>query len=318
MYLKHMRENPKISVVTPVYNGETYIEETIRSVLDAIGNRNIEYIVVNDGSTDLTSQILSQFEEQVVILSQSNLGESTAVNSGIHKSTGNFILIVSADDPLFTSEIFDGVEEKFESNPGLVAWYCDWRMLNEIGEVIKIVHVEEFSQKRLVEDFICLPGPGTFFRKTSALQIKGRRAKWKYVADYDFWLRLTQVGMFEKRPKVLAQWRNHSKSTSISSRGKEMAKERIEVISEFISDFEIDAKAKRNALGQAYFSAACLSFFSPKVPGKIYLMRAILLRPTILRVENVVRISYIVLSPISRLVYWLYKFRIKLVMKTDD
>lgn len=312
-----MGEIPKISVVTPVYNGAKYIEETIRSVLTAIGNRNIEYIVVNDGSTDLTAQILSNFEEQVIILAQSNLGESRAVNSGINQATGNFILVVSADDPLFTSEIFDDVEEKFESNPALVAWYCNWQMINEDGEVLKIIDVEEFSQKRLVEDFICLPGPGTFFRKTSALQIGGRRAKWKFVADYDFWLRLSQVGAFEKRPRVLAQWRNHSTSTSISLRGRQMARERIGVISEFLSDFEFEASARRNALGQAYFSAACLSFFSSKVPGKMYLLRAILLRPTLLRVENLARLGFIVLLPISRIVYWLHKFILKLALKTN-
>jgi glycosyltransferase involved in cell wall biosynthesis len=313
-----MRKSPKISVVTPVYNGEKYIEETILSVLSAIGDRNIEYLVVNDGSFDGTSQILSTFKNQVRILTQSNLGESEAVNAGLINALGDIVLVVSADDPLFTSRIFDHVEEKFESDPKLVAWYCNWQMIDHRGEIIRVVEVEEFSVTRLIEDFICIPGPGTFFRKSSALIIGGRHSKWKFVADYDFWLRISQVGNLEKRPEVLAQWRNHSDSTSISLRGKEMAQERIGVISEFIVEFDFPPDVFRRALGQAYFSAACLIFFSKQVPGKKYLIHSILLRPNLLQIQNSLKIGFIILSPVSRSLYRFYKYILKLNERNDD
>lgn len=270
-----MNKLPRITVVTPVFNGEKYIQETIDSVLAASKNFNVEYIVVDDGSTDKTLEVAKGYGDLLRVISQPNGGESNAVNHGLEKAVGEFIIIVSADDPLFTGDIFSGVEQFFDSNPATVAWYPDWRIIDSEGNLIEVVFVEEFSEESLIGRSSCLPGPGTFFRKSSALQIHGRQEKWRFVADFDFWLRLSRIGVIEKRSGVLAQWRRHPESTSIMRRGKTMAIERIEVINEFLNLYSVANPLKSNALSYAYYSASRLSFYSKEIPAKRYLLKSI-------------------------------------------
>ena len=91
----------EVSIIIPVYNSELYLERAIRS---AIKNRDLlpsEIVVVNDGSTDLTADILKKFEENndiILINHKENLGLPSALNTGIIKSTGQFIVRLDSDD----------------------------------------------------------------------------------------------------------------------------------------------------------------------------------------------------------------------------
>ena len=79
---------PRITMVTAVYNGEEYLEATIRSIVEQ-GYPNLEYIIVNDGSTDGTVEIIKKYEQHLAgWLSQPNRGLYAALNAGFAKSTG--------------------------------------------------------------------------------------------------------------------------------------------------------------------------------------------------------------------------------------
>lgn len=290
-----------ISIITPVYNGAPYIKETIDSVLNSIAEFDAEYIVINDGSTDSTQEILKAYGDKIILHSKKNGGESSAVNSGIELASGEIILIVSADDPLPSSEIFIGAETFFSENPEVVAWYPNWRIIGPNGEFIRDIEVEEYSEKMLIGRFRCLPGPGTLIRKSAAVEVGGRDTKWVFVGDYDFWLRLSRIGQLRKRPENIAQWRFHSDSTSISRRGKEMATERIQVIEEFLARNSINEPLAREARAHAHYFAARLSFFSPEVNGKKLLWKA--LRSNSFQIEDGNRLVYIfiLLLPFSRI-----------------
>ena len=289
----------KLSVITPVYNGEKYIKETIDSVLNAIGNLDIEYLVVDDGSTDSTSEILQTYNQKIKVIRQENQGESSAVNTGFNHALGDYVLVVSADDPLIDSAIFDNVVEFFESNPEIVVWYPNWNMIDHDGNLIRTVNVDEYSDEKLIGRFICLPGPGAFIRKSAALQIGGRRNKWKYVGDYDFWLRISRVGQLKKRDEVVAQWRFHDESTSIANRGLQMYRERIDVIDEFIQSFQIHGDLSRMARSHALYYAARLSFFSTEINGRKTIVRALLIRRGWIEDSTVGAVIYLITSPVS-------------------
>lgn len=93
-------ENPLISLIVPAYNAERYIAETIRSVLDQTYEK-WELIVVNDGSTDATSQIVSSFGDQRIhLIEQANGGVGSARNAGLDKAKGDYITFLDADDVL--------------------------------------------------------------------------------------------------------------------------------------------------------------------------------------------------------------------------
>jgi len=263
-----------ISVITPVFNGADFIKETVESVLASKHFYDLEYIVVDDGSTDSTIEILREFGNNIKVISKSNGGESSAVNTGIDHSNGEILLIVSADDPLPSSEIFNNAESYFLKNPEVVAWYPNWTIIDSAGNVVRRVEVDEYSEELLIGRFRCLPGPGTLIRRDAALRIGGRNPKWAFVGDYDFWLRLSRVGLIQKRDESLAQWRFHDQSTSISRRGLEMALERVAVIEEFVGSNQIDEQLRRRALAHAYYFAARLSFFDSNVDGKFLLRKA--------------------------------------------
>ena len=265
-----MNSQVELSVVIPVYNGEDFIGSTIESVLSHSNGFNVECVVVDDGSFDRTPEILESFNGRVRVHRQSNAGESAAVNKGLQLALGHYIVVISADDPVLTSKLFEGVVQYFEANPRVVGWYPDWNVIDENGLVLRQNLLPEYEFKDLFSRNKVLPGPGTWFRTEAALAIGGRKTKWKYVGDYDFWLRLSQYGFLVHRSGVLAQWRKHARSTSISERGPQMAFERIQVIEEFIEEFEerIDPKMKSLARAHASYLAAKLGYFSRNVNSR--------------------------------------------------
>jgi glycosyl transferase family 2 len=97
---------PRITMVTAVYNGERYIEDTIRSVLSQ-GYPNLEYIIVNDGSTDGTVSIIQKYEQHLATwFSQPNAGLYAALNAGFACSTGEIMGWLNASDMLQTKGLF--------------------------------------------------------------------------------------------------------------------------------------------------------------------------------------------------------------------
>lgn len=291
----------KLSVITAVYNGAQYIEETINSVLENCSSINFEYIVLNDGSTDNTLEILNKYANKIRIIDKENSGESDSVSTGFRLATGDLLLVVSADDPLLTKELFTGVFKKFAENANLMAIYPDWQMIDSLGEVIKIMRVSDYSDELLIGRCVTLPGPGVIFRKSAAVQIGGRNPKWTFVGDYDFWLRLSRLGELRHRPEVLAQWRHHPSSTSVSKRGLKMAWERIIVVEEFLERNMISKNLQRMALGNAYYMAARISYFDKKIPAKKFLFLAFKKRRGWVEEAKIHEIFYILFSPISRL-----------------
>lgn len=291
---------PKISIVTAVYNGSEYIRETVESVLKYAGELDFEYLVMNDGSTDSTLKILSEFGDKIKVVTHDNCGESESVTRAFQIARGHYLLVVSADDPLLTSRLFTDVFAWFEADKNLVAVYPDWQMIDPDGKIIQIVEVPDYSDELLIGQCRTLPGPGVIFRKNAALEIGGRRSRWVYVGDYDFWLRLSRLGEIRHRAEVLAQWRYHPSSTSVSKRGLKMARERIEVVESFLSENRIDELLARKSLGHAYYTAARLTFFSREVPGKKYLFKALAVRKGWIEGIELRVVLFILLDPISR------------------
>ena len=286
-----------------MYNGQDYIRETIDSVLANVKGIDFEYLVINDGSQDKTQEIIESYGSRIRVINKHNTGESASLSLAFEVARGEYLLVVSADDPLFTPRIFENVFETFKSHREIVAIYPDWRMIDENGKILKEILVKEYSDELLIGMCQTLPGPGTIFRTDAANEIGGRRSKWKFVGDYDFWLRLSRIGELRHRPEVLAQWRYHEDSISVKKRGLEMAHERIAVIEEFLSEFKTNPKISRMALGNSYFMAARLVFFTSEVPGKRYLFKAFQQRKGWVEVAKIHIIFYILLNPISAKMY---------------
>ena len=297
-----MNSKVELSVVIPVYNGEDFIGLTIQSVLTNSSGFNAECIVIDDGSTDRTSEIIDSYFGHIRTHRQSNSGEGAAVNKGLEMARGKYTVVVSADDPVLTPELFNGVTTFFGSRADVVAWYPDWHIIDFQGRILKTVRLPDYSFNDLFSKNKVLPGPGTWFRTDSALAIGGRQTKWKFVGDYDFWLRLSRLGQFVHRSAVLAQWRRHSLSTSINQRGLAMSKERISVIEEFIlnNNVTLDSRSITLARANSRYLAAKLGFFSRDVNSRKLFFESIKLDKRVLRSAKVHEILFMAFFPASK------------------
>ncbi len=302
-----MNPSNGISIVVPVFNCERYIASTLDSILQNTKKIEYEIIVVNDGSTDNTTKILEEYKEHIRIIEQENQGEAAAVNKGVSMSAMKYALILSADDPCPESELFANAIDILDMNQGIVCVYPDWTILDEDGRQLSEISTREFSRKTLVEDFLCIPGPGSVFRVSSFKRVGGRNPKIKFISDYEFWLRLSTIGSFRRIPKNLAYWRLHSDSTSIRSRSGFMARERVSVMQEFfLNDSDVEISQKRT-MANVYFSSAQLCFYSGRIPAKRFLLKSIILDPFELRKRNVAHLVFIILLPISKSLYQIYR-----------
>lgn len=295
-----MSDKPVITIITPVYNGEKYISETIESVINTHFDFPHEYLVIDDGSVDETSRILQKYENKVKLFFHKNLGESATVNRGLENAEGDFVLVVNADDPLLSGDLVNKGCQYLIDNPNVVAIYPDWKIIDDFGKTVKINILPEYSDRIMVGECRALPGPGTIFRKSSALRINGRRTDWKYVGDYDFWLRLSRIGEIRRLPGVLAQWRESQSSTSISQRGIEMANERIKVTNNFLTENAIPKYLVNMAKGNSHYLAARLAFFDSRINGRNLLIKSFWYKkgwPNNARIHIVI---YLLLLPLSK------------------
>jgi glycosyltransferase involved in cell wall biosynthesis len=292
--------NPQITVITPVYNGDKFISETVESVLKCEKFVRIEYIVVNDGSTDRTREVLEQFVNRITLVEVENSGEAAAVNIGIKMASAPLVMVVSADDPVRDPAIFSESIEVHEQNAHVSVTYVDWAVINELGLTINHKKTKEFSLQELIGLSNCLPGPGAVFKTKLAREIGGRRTKYRFVSDYDFWLRLSAKGPFQRIPRELAQWRTHMSSTTVSAGGDDMAKERIQLIEEFIAANKFPERLNRQAISHAYYYAArlCLDF---RISGpRRLLIKSLRIRRWWPEKANILVVFAVILYPLPR------------------
>lgn len=294
---------PVYSIITPVYNGEAYIEETVRSVLTAVERSGIscEYIVVDDGSTDETSRILESFNGRISYIYQENEGQANAINKGLNSASGTYSIIVNADDPILGPELLVDSQYILDRDLSLVGTYPDWQMINSEGLITEIVQAKDFSISEMVGNFNCLIGPGGVFRTDAAQKIGGWNPEYRFVPDYDFWLRLLDFGTYHHIPKVLATWRTHVNSISISSRNKDMANERIGVIQSYLArNPKINPTIQKSARANSIYRAAILSFFDSGIDGKQLFFQALRCHPTLILRKDIRVNCFLILLPFSR------------------
>lgn len=291
---------PVFSIITPVFNGAEFIEETIKSVLQNASSSDFEYIVVDDGSTDSTPTILESFKNEIRYVRQENKGQASAINSGIAQALGRYSLIVNSDDPLVSPELFRKSQEILDANPEIAVTYPDWALIDENGIKLEEIQVREFSLDELVGRFNCLVGPGGVFRTSQAREIGGWDSNFRYVPDYDFWLKLVAFGEFKRIPEALATWRSHSKSISIGSRGLEMSKERIAVIKNYLNrNPETPKKLQQMAMSNALYRAAVLNYFDSRIKSRKLIVGSIKAHPRIIFEQNKLVTVYLLLTPFS-------------------
>jgi glycosyltransferase involved in cell wall biosynthesis len=264
---------PKITIITPSYNQGQYIEETIRSVL-LQGYPNLEYIIIDGGSTDNTVEIISKYDTWITYwVSERDAGQSEAINKGAIKSTGELINWLNSDDLLAEGTLLN-LAYQYINNPsheifiGQIAHFdTDIANKNWIGSM------QIFTK---IENTIIFSGfvqPAMFYKNDVWQKLGGVRTEFFFCMDLDLWCRyLTQFGQANicKTDSLYAYFRHHefAKTTKHSERhisekvaifisilkSCRISNEKIRMLQK-LTDFEIDNKWQLKNISATTLSA---------------------------------------------------------------
>ena len=210
---------PKISIVTPSFNQGQYIEQTIRSVLDQ-NYPNLEYIIIDGGSTDETVEIIKKYEQHLAYwISESDKGQTDAINKGFAKCTGEIFNWINSDD-YYEPGVFYKLAQLFANNPSLnVVCGREWGFKDN-HPTDKILHQGSVIGKDVFETIRIgiIDQPCTFFKRDKIQHAFPLDVSLKYVMDRQMWwsylLKYGQDNIL-KKAEIFTWFRLHSQSKSI-------------------------------------------------------------------------------------------------------
>jgi glycosyltransferase involved in cell wall biosynthesis len=217
--------SPKISIVTPSFNQGQYLEKTIQSVLNQ-NYPNLEYIIIDGGSTDNSLEIIKKYEKQLAYwISEKDNGQSEAINKGLSLCTGDIIAWINSDD-YYEPDTFEKVVAAFSKNQnvGLVYGKCRMISVDEVGNKLheRIIDPKDVNTVSLLKywksHFLPLQ-PSMFWLKSVQDKTTLLDVNLNYAMDMHFWLQLSNYTLFAKVDSVLSNYLIHTQSKSGSDGG---------------------------------------------------------------------------------------------------
>ncbi|UUX92235.1 glycosyltransferase family 2 protein [Methanoplanus endosymbiosus] len=208
---------PKISIITPSYNQGEFIEETILSVIDQ-DYPNIEYIIIDGGSTDNSIDIIRKYEDKISYwVSEPDKGQTHAINKGLSKATGDIIAYLNSDD-IYLPGTFGVIADYFNNNPIVDMIFGDIIHIDKMSNQIEKVVREPIILDDLYGCCFYIPQPTVFLRKEIVEKIGNFDEILNLGMDLDYWIRLSFVGIIDYIPKTLACARIYpeAKSSALS------------------------------------------------------------------------------------------------------
>ena len=212
---------PKISIITPSLNQGEFIEETIRSVLSQ-DYPNLEYIVMDGGSSDKTMDILRSYSDRMKCVSEKDKGQTDAINKGLRMAGGEIVAYLNADDLLLPGSL-EKVAGTFMERPDTrwVTGRC--RIITENGrETRKPITVYKNLWLGLHHPFLLfitdyISQPATFWRASLLSELGYLDESLHYALDYEYFLRLNARYPLVILPDYLAAFRVHSQSKNANA-----------------------------------------------------------------------------------------------------
>jgi len=194
-------KRPLVSILTPSFNQGRWLAENLRSV--AVQTYpDIEHIVMDGGSTDGSIDILRSALPPVTWRSESDNGQSHAINKAFAASGGEIIGWINSDDALFDPRVVDRVVRYFERHPRVDVVYGHAARITASGKVAAIIWAIPFSERFLTRiDYIVQPA---VFMRRSAIAERFLDESFHFAMDWELWLRLAQTHRIGRLPKVLA------------------------------------------------------------------------------------------------------------------
>ena len=209
---------PRVSVVTPSLNQAAFIEATIRSVLDQ-NYPALDYIVIDGGSKDGTSEILRRYSSRLRWVSEPDRGQADAINKGLRMAEGDILAYLNSDD-LYLPGTLTRVAGYLAAHPEAGWVYGDCRLIDEAGNAIGRLRAPAFDLNRMILRGAYIPQPAAFWRRSAAAAVGEFDVTLRYSMDYDFFIRLGQRAPGHRLDAELACFRLQPASKTISSEDK--------------------------------------------------------------------------------------------------
>jgi len=198
----------KVSVLMTVYNDEKYLRKSIESILHQ-SFTDFEFIIINDGSTDSTADILhsySSVDNRIKVIHQSNTGMTKALNFGLSISQGKYIARMDSDDISFSKRL--EVEVEFlDKNPDIDLIGGGAQIIDAIDNVIGLRNIGVNDPMKTLSHLNIYQHSDVMFRSSVLKKVIGYRDKFRNAQDYDLWLRISEVSKIAKIPDIIGQWR---------------------------------------------------------------------------------------------------------------
>lgn len=212
----------KISIITVCYNSKAYIEQTIKSVL-AQTYENIEYIVIDGGSTDGTIDIINRYRKDITIfISEPDRNMYDAINKGMKWATGDYIAILNSDDFYLDNEVISVIADKLKGLPSYYkGLYGNLQKFTAEGYFMKRKKGIPVGFKTLLcSRKLTFVGHGTLFVSQKACDEVGLYdfEQFSAAADYDYILRLFKKFKFKYVDCDIMGFRVHEASITSSGR----------------------------------------------------------------------------------------------------
>lgn len=205
---------PKISVITPSRNQAEFLERTILSVLNQ-NYPNLEYIIIDGGSTDGSVEIIRKYEKFLTYwVSGKDKGQADAINKGFKMAGGTVFAWLNADDVYLPDAMRNAAEFfKIDSEAGMC--YGKAYLINETDDTIGAYPTEDFDFKRLA-GFNFIAQPSVFFKREVYFAAGCLDSDMHYAADYDLWIRIAKTYKVRYLPVSLSTYRLHAGSKTVS------------------------------------------------------------------------------------------------------
>jgi len=207
-----------VSVIVPVYNRADMVGKCIESILEQTYH-NIEVIVINDGSTDNSLQIMTAYSERnpgkIVVIDQQNSGQAHARNIGMENSKGEFIAFLDSDDTWEKDKLLLQIP-LFRGDVGLV--YCGIREVNTAGACLKTVLCDPDMRGNIYRQLLVqnrMTGGSVVISRTALESVGGFDESFNAAENWDLWIRIAEKFRVEFVNQPLLNYLCHSGNMSV-------------------------------------------------------------------------------------------------------
>ena len=204
---------PLVSIVTPSFNQATFLEATIKSVLEQ-SYPHIEYIIMDGGSTDGSVDVIKKYEEKLGYWeSVKDKGQTDAINKGFNRAKGDILAWINSDDTYANPNAVADAVNFLIAHPEVAMVYADCNFIDEAGKVIGKFASRQTDYAKLRTGYVHIPQQTMFFRAKYWKELGPLDPSFYFAMDYDLWVRIAKHAPIQYLPgKTWANFRIHTSS----------------------------------------------------------------------------------------------------------